>query len=419
MKKQAIVSLILILSMLVLLLSSCGEPGIQGTYLDANNHVIVEYTDGTTEDLGEIKAKPSEESKESETSTPADDPFTVARVDLTDDLHIVITYSNGTTEDLGYVGVNVSPKVYKVVFLDIDGNTISEQQVTKGNAATAPDAPVVADKTFVEWDKKFDNVKSDLTISPIYKDAESYTVIFKDADGTELKRETVVAGHAATAPKNPTKTDKVFTKWDVAFNNVQSDLVVTAVYRDKNTYTVTFKDYNGVALGTVSVKEGETAKAPVTPTREGYTFKNWSSELTNIKSNLTVTAKYTMNSGTNIIDVSTSVDGKTLTVVVAVKGTVKFCGMEGSFAVPSGLTYVSATDGDGTVTNYSAGTIYFMFSSSNGQNVTKETTLTTLKFNIGSSAPETVKLTTTISDIYDQKYDTVSYKVIGQSIKLK
>ena len=64
----------------------------------------------------------------------------------------------------------------------------------------------------------------------------SYTVTFKDSDGTTLKTETVNHGSSATAP---TVSDKAgdatnckysFSGWDKTFNNVTGDLTVTAQY---------------------------------------------------------------------------------------------------------------------------------------------------------------------------------------------
>jgi Listeria/Bacterioides repeat len=60
--------------------------------------------------------------------------------------------------------------------------------------------------------------------------AITYTVTFKDLDGTVLKTQTVNEGSAATAPGNPTRTGYTFTGWNQAFNNVTSNLTVTAEY---------------------------------------------------------------------------------------------------------------------------------------------------------------------------------------------
>ena len=99
-----------------------------------------------------------------------------------------------------------------------------------------------------------------------------------------------------------------------------------------------------------------------------------------------------------------------------VTGTVKFCGMEGSVKVPSGLTYSSLTEGDGATANYSNVTIYFMFASTNGKNVTTGTTVMTVNFKVASGTTS-AKLGVTVSDMYDQDYNNVKYTVIGSELK--
>ena len=62
------------------------------------------------------------------------------------------------------------------------------------------------------------------------------------------------------------------------------------------TYTVTFKDWDGTVLKTEQVEDGHSATAPANPTREGYTFSGWDKEYNNVQSELIVTAQYTQNS---------------------------------------------------------------------------------------------------------------------------
>ena len=127
----------------------------------------------------------------------------------------------------------------------------------------------------------------------------TYTVTFKDWDGTVLKTEQVEEGHSATAPANPTRDGYTFTGWDKSFNNVQSDLTVTAQYTENAPvaiyYTVTFKDWDGTVLKTEQVEEGHAATAPANPTRDGYTFTGWDKSFNNVQSDLIVTAQYTEN----------------------------------------------------------------------------------------------------------------------------
>lgn len=71
--------------------------------------------------------------------------------------------------------------------------------------------------------------------------------------------------------------------------NMSVDVVYSA-----NTYTVTFKDWNGTVLKTQEVQYGGDAEAPADPTRVGYTFTGWDKAFTNIMADLVVTAQYEM-----------------------------------------------------------------------------------------------------------------------------
>jgi len=406
MKKTSFLIVLLLIFSLMLTLAGCGNSvTVTKSYVNDELHAIVEFSNGDTKDLGYVGT--ADESKN----------VTVTKSYVNDGLHAIVEFSNGETKDLGYVGVEVEPPIYKVRFYDINNKLVSEQEVYKNKSAKAPDLSDVGDQVFNGWDKDFSSVQSDLEVHAVYGDKEKFTVTFLDENGNVLKTEQVVSGKSATAPATPTREDTIFEKWDKSFTKVTENITVTAVYRKKNTYTVTFKDYSGTTLGTASVKEGDTAVAPVTPIREGYKFTGWSSSLSNVKSNKTVTAQYSFEGGNNVLDIAYKLNGNgTVTVTISMKGTVKFCGMEGYITVPSGMTYKSHTDGSGMTSNYSDGKIYFMFVSGNGQNVTSSTTLLTVTFAYTGTSADLVM---TISDIYDQAYNTVQYKVIGQKLKLE
>lgn len=61
------------------------------------------------------------------------------------------------------------------------------------------------------------------------------------------------------------------------------------------TYTVTFKDWNGTVLKTESVESGKNATAPENPKRDGYEFVGWSGSYTNVTSNVEIIATYVEN----------------------------------------------------------------------------------------------------------------------------
>ena len=133
---------------------------------------------------------------------------------------------------------------------------------------------------------------SNLVYTVEYEIIINYTVTFKDYDGTVLKTQTVEEGASATAPANPTRDGYNFTGWDVDFSNVTSNLTVTAQYEEIIYYTVTFKDYDGTVIKTQTVEEGASATAPSNPSRDGYNFTGWDKSFDNITSDLTVTAQY-------------------------------------------------------------------------------------------------------------------------------
>ena len=185
---------------------------------------------------------------------------------------------------------------HTVTFKDWNGTVLKTQQVQYGGAATAPANPTRVGYTFTGWDKAFTNVTANLVVTAQYS-TNTYTVTFKDWNGTVLKTQQVQYGGAATAPANPTRTGYTFTGWDKAFTNVTANLVVTAQY-STNTYTVTFKDWNGTVLKTQQVQYGGAATAPANPTRVGYTFTGWDKAFTNVTANLVVTAQYSTNTYT-------------------------------------------------------------------------------------------------------------------------
>ena len=131
----------------------------------------------------------------------------------------------------------------------------------------------------------------------------SYTVTFKDWDGSVLKTQTVASGGSATPPSNPTRDGYVFTGWSGNYTNVTENRVITAQYTIK-TYTVRFLDWNGTVLDTQTINHGSNATPPPNPTRDGYTFTGWSGNYTNVTADVDIKAQYTKNSSGGEVDTS-------------------------------------------------------------------------------------------------------------------
>jgi len=118
-----------------------------------------------------------------------------------------------------------------------------------------------------------------------------YTVTFVDYDGSVIGTDGVLYGQNAEAPVPPTREGYTFIGWDREFNPVTGNITVTAQY-EINQYTVRFLDYDGTVIDTQTVDYNTAATAPADPTRDGYTFTGWDTSFDAVTSDLTVTAQY-------------------------------------------------------------------------------------------------------------------------------
>jgi len=185
---------------------------------------------------------------------------------------------------------------YTVNFKDWNGGILKTETVSNGGFATAPTDPTRIGYTFIGWDTNFNNIISDLNVTAQYT-VNSYTVNFKDWNGDILKTEDVNYGFSATSPTEPIRTGYTFIGWLPSdFTSITQDTNIIAQYTI-NSYTVNFKDWNGDILKTEDVNYGFSATSPTEPTRTGYTFIGWlPSDFTFITQDTNIIAQYTINS---------------------------------------------------------------------------------------------------------------------------
>jgi uncharacterized repeat protein (TIGR02543 family) len=119
------------------------------------------------------------------------------------------------------------------------------------------------------------NVTANITVTASFA-IDTFTATFKDWNGTVLGTSTVNYNTAATAPSNPTRTGYTFASWDVPFTNIVANMIVTATYTI-NQYTVTFDSRGGTTPSptSTSVTYGSTYGTLPTVTSTGYTFAGW------------------------------------------------------------------------------------------------------------------------------------------------
>ena len=153
--------------------------------------------------------------------------------------------------------------------------------------------------TFKRWsDGNTDNprtiqVSSDITLTAEFDLDTRYLVTFVDWDGTVLSSVSVDSGEAAIAPADPTHEGYTFIGWDKDFSNVTDNITVTAQYQI-NRYRVRFFDYDDTLLHTDSVEYQSAAVAPADPYHVGYTFVGWDKEFNSITADLDIYAQYEM-----------------------------------------------------------------------------------------------------------------------------
>ena len=138
---------------------------------------------------------------------------------------------------------------------------------------------------------KFNN-SNFLTVN-VYQSGENntFTITWKDYDGTVLKTEQVAYGSMPTPPTNPTRTGYKFIGWSSQVVSVTEDKTYTARY--EKLYLQTFYLDDGVTLWRekwmelnsmiYSGSEDTTTKV-AEPTKSGYTFSGWSPTLPHLVS---------------------------------------------------------------------------------------------------------------------------------------
>ena len=182
------------------------------------------FFDVTFFDYDGTELKTEQVSKGSAATAPADptrEGYTFTGWDPADYSHV--------TTDLT-VTAQYKINTFTVTFLDFNGEPIGEPQtIEHGASAAAPEAPEVTGYHFVEWDSNYNEIYSDMTVKAVYEKNE-YTVKFLDYDGSELSSQVVKFEEAAIAPEDPTREGYTFKGWDKAFDVITEDLTVTAQY---------------------------------------------------------------------------------------------------------------------------------------------------------------------------------------------
>lgn len=194
---------------------------------------------------------------------------------------------------------NVTPAVVTYAYGAL-GGTYATQIVQAGEKAIEPDVPSRQGYQFTDWyldDTKYDfdtAVTGDMTLTAKWT-ANSYTIAFDTNGGSDIDPITQDYGTVITAPEAPTREGYTFTGWDreIPTTMPAENMTVTAQW-EINRYTITFDTAGGSEVASITQDYGTAITAPADPTREGYTFIGWDTEIpaTMPAENITLKAKW-------------------------------------------------------------------------------------------------------------------------------
>ena len=205
---------------------------------------------------------------------------------------------------LFYGGLDIYGNTTGVIVTYKDGDSeYAKQVLPSGTLATRPDAPAAtpgytfggwnkADGT--AWDYASDKVTDNITLYAKWA-ANTYTITFDTAGGSEIAPITQDYGTVITAPEAPTREGYTFIGWDKEIPTTMpaENMTVTAQWKI-NRYTITFDTAGGSEITPITQDYGTAITAPEAPTREGYTFMGWDREIptTMPAENITLKAKW-------------------------------------------------------------------------------------------------------------------------------
>lgn len=118
-------------------------------------------------------------------------------------------------------------------------------------------------------------ITADTTVKAVWK-AKSYTITFDTNGGSAVAPITQNYGTTIIAPENPTKTGYTFKKWDTEIPATMpaENITITAEWT-VNQYTITFNTNGGSEIASITQDYGTAIVAPANPTKSGYTFTGW------------------------------------------------------------------------------------------------------------------------------------------------
>ena len=195
------------------------------------------------------------------------------------------------------VTANFEPNKYKVAFVS-EGKTVKTGYLAYKSEIELPADPIKEGYAFRGWNPAVDATvpANDVTYTAVF-DINKYNVVFT-VDGEEYSKASLEYGSEISVPDAPTKTGYTFGGWTTDVTVPAHDVTYDATF-NVNSYNVIFNADNGTENTVFTLEYGSAITAPDAPEKEGYTFAGWTPSVdgaTVPANDITFTANWQVNS---------------------------------------------------------------------------------------------------------------------------
>lgn len=228
-------------------------------------------------------------------SLEGEDGNGILSISLNEAVELIINYTDGTSVNLGSIF-----DTYQIQFKDYNGYLLDVKTIFPNTNIILPNDPIREGYDFIGWSvEDFSNISSDLIVYAQYE-IMTFTITFLDEEGEIYLTGEVDYGSLITLTI-PNKIGYDFVGWYMG-DDVNSEQMyhTTAVKKDLTLYPrwvikeykLTFVDNDDLPLFILYVKHGATIEPPSAPTLEGNVFVGWNKDLTSVTSDEIIKALY-------------------------------------------------------------------------------------------------------------------------------